>query len=372
MSRRLMLGSLVFALLLILSNFGTTAQECGDLTQEDCDRIITMQRTMLDLDSAAFGLRLNVDIGNQNGDEVQSIVLTADGTYVADLPTFSEIRTFQELLTETILAVNSDITFTLQLPEIVLPFLPVGIDDRLAFDLRLVDGVGYLDLTKIIEASDPGSPDAGWYGVNLLEFYARLFQDTLPPGLTIPPGTFPEDAPPLVTSILGTLGPLQRLDDDTYNAIPVAVYETDVNLASTLEDPLTRGLVINALALALGQQSLDRFYTEAELREAAAIYLDFVAALEINVTRHIGLEDGYLYRLGFELDFLPDEALVEGLQNGPDPLGAAILAETTVALTFSLELAQFNAAPATPAPDATLIPLEELLPAELLPDGEPA
>jgi len=325
---------------------------CGELATDDCSLLTNSQKTMTALDAAAFDINIELNAGLLflNIPFVFSTDITGD--YVLNDNYRAVSTNAVQLLTNTITGITSDVNVIITLPE-QLNNLGMDIpDEPITFDLRLVDGVGYANLVKVIETTEP----TAWYGIDIIAYYNEIF-DLLDISATSP-FTLPEDNTGTIGAIVQLGGEFSRQEDPDGFLIIEGIVTGDQILA----DEDLREEIELALQLTLEQQ-YGAFYDADELQDAAIAYTDLLQYIDIRTQRRIDPETAYLHGLSVAFNFLPDEDASNLLNQSNDPIGMSALVDFSVSFTFDLEISQFNAVDPTSTPETyELIPLDEMLP----------
>lgn len=339
---------ILLILLLLPLHVSAQADDCGGLSPNDCDLLLDAQAQNQALESATFSITVETIFESAALDERVALRLAADGAYTFAPPDFATSLTLSRFLNDYIGGINSDVS-------LVLAF-----DDLLySTQARLVDGVGYLNFDKLPDLV----PEGGWYGVNVIEAIIRSLEAA--GGAAILQIPIPRDF--LDTETTGTflsVSTAQRLADETRDGQQMAVIALDVNYAEYFSDPLLRTQFEVALRQSLQLQT-GGFFTDEELDEAVQGYLALIEALDIRITRVIGLEDGYVHDLTFTLNIPPANSDYDPFE--PDPFGINLLQALDIQFTVAATVGDFNIAPqASAPPEADILPLERLLP-DLIP-----
>jgi hypothetical protein len=346
-------GPIEFILAILLLGMAVTARadggSCGNLSADDCALLHHSRQVMAALPSAAFHLEFEFIVRENPVKAPVTLRMLADGTYTRDLSGAGAdgLSDFDRALHD--LAADLSVYLVLAgLHHETTAAEPVD-TEVLAFDLRLVEGIGYLNPQPAISNRAGGD----WYGVDLAALYRHLLASGYL--LKLPTGDWINPAP------LVEIGDSRRLADDERHEQSLAVLEVTVDFNQLLENPMIREVALEVVHDSLRQKAAG--YDEDQLWQAAEKYAALFENTTLRLTRSIGLDDGYLHRLDFALDFRPDAGMVAALAAGPDPFDLLALAETDIQINLSLSLERFGTAPPISAPeDPVMIPLDELAP----------
>jgi hypothetical protein len=339
--------AVVGILLLALAVTARAQDTCGNLSPDDCALLHHSRQVMAGLSSAAFHLEFEFIVRENPAQPPVMLRMLADGTYTRDVAAAGKRSGIDRALGT--LAADLGVVLTLAgLPGETPAAQPVA-TEVLAFDLRLVDGIGYLNPQPAIRDRVGGN----WYGVDLVALYRHLLASGYLFDLSA--GNWINPAP------LIEIGDSRRLADDERHGQDLAVLEVTVDFDPLLENSAIRHVAREVVVDTLRQKAGG--YDDDQLWQAAEQYVTLLQNTSLRLTRAIGLEDGYLHRLDFALDFRPDAGMGAALAAGPDPFDLLALAGTDIQINLSLSLERFDSAPAISAPqDPVMIPLDELAP----------
>ncbi|MCU0480363.1 MAG: hypothetical protein MUE54_04035 [Anaerolineae bacterium] len=324
---------------------------CGDLSASDCQLLQTAQEATSALSSANFRAVTDLGFGIEFFPDVIQLRLTTEGAYQRQPYDDVDVdRVFRPLY-----GLNADMSAILEI--IVSEFVsPTDNTFLSSFDLRYVDGMGYAELTKFLTAVDPFARGAGWYSVDMTEYFRRFIQDDV---FTANLNEFNTLFGLDYWSVLAFSGAkVARLDDIQADNQSFAVFELTLNVADYLDsNPFVEEPLLEALEDFLLDANVDELSDEA-LREATQFYLDVLGSIEIRFVQTVGLTDGYVHQTQIDFDFIPD---VDSTLS-PDPLGLSILADIVLHFSIDFRYTQFNnKIPDIIAPeDSSLVPYDDL------------
>jgi hypothetical protein len=349
---------IVLLLLLILAG-PVRAQDvsesfCGDLSQSDCQILRDSAAAMQALESTTFHLVADMSVTNVPNMPFDALTfrLTGDGSFAADVAQFQmpdltslEGMTFFQLQADLLRSVSADSTLTLELPANLTELLSteeLTIPDTISLDLRMVDGVAYLNLDEIAQLA-PSVPQ-GWVGFDLAEFYdgvlPTMLEDASNASFDVVSLTLelmkPENMMRFVT--------IERLPDRVLVEQDMAVFQTSIDYAAMLDIPAFRDMLTGALGEA------DEVNVEESLAAIRAMY----EGMTLVIVKCIGIEDKLVHSTEVQMAWdLAAFAETTGEEAAPQ-------------FAFNLLVAQeeFNTAAEVVAPeDATMLPLQGLFPA---------
>lgn len=343
-------------LCIALFTLPTAAQDdteiCGRLGTEDCTLLLTSQQAMSDMDAAAFDIDMELTVSPLLLNIPFVFTTTITGDYVLNEKYRALSTNVIQWVTNTFTGITSDVNVIITLPEQLNNLSPDLPEGPITFDLRLVDGIGYANIVKLIDTSEP----TAWYGVDIIAYYNEIF--ALLDLSATSPFTMPESGTGALGALVQLGGDLTRMPDkNTFTA-----FEGTLNGAQLLADDALREEIEVGLLIALEQQ-YGAFYEDKALQEAATLYTDLLTYVDIRTERVIDPETAYLHELRVEMTFSPAEDAAQQMTTANDPIGVAILLDFNVSFAFTLAVSDFNDVQPTTTPDNyELIPLDEMLP----------
>lgn len=308
----------------LVGGIATAQTGCGDLSGEDCDIIRESEQVMGEIESATFTLDATLRLSDIFSDDENVMTIYASGVY----DNFDPATLF---LPEGDFA--GDAALVLDFEGDVFALLG---ESPLALDLRLLQTIGYANLTKTIPEAD------GWYGVetvNLLIGLSGLIEvyNSAISGLGIDALVF----------VPFEVAPVERTSE-------MAVFRWTANFDNVLEDSFARLLfneVINSL--------LDDDFTASEIEALRESYLRLLDDMTLEIERTIDLTDSTVQSLSIVYTLSPAIETLLAISETPDPLG---LGDLPLEVEFALTVAQteLNEPVTIPIPqDAELMPFFE-------------
>jgi hypothetical protein len=316
---------LLTALLALIFAFPASAQlntatSCGDLSEADCEILLSSEIAPSASFSGEGMLVVTVD-----GTPFEA-TLGMDGTYIADTDLaatyiamqdmtpdevldmiYADPDTFVTFITDFFQLVDSEMTLSVSVPPMLTQGLPASYD----VPLYLVDGAAYADLAAF-SALDPSL--TGVYGIDLVALYTDIFnQPETAEALDMMFQMSDEDMDGFAAftdpEFLKDFVTIERLDDTNANGRDAAVFLTTVDYGALFASDALRGMIEDQLAV---QQEM-MAEADPEAAEAMEMFdggeiMDLYATLFEGATLTqqitIGLEDGYTYAtdISFNMD----------------------------------------------------------------------
>jgi hypothetical protein len=378
--RKLSIGLLMILLVLVMAIAPATAQDmtgfhfCGDLATEDCDLLMASQEAMQELHSASVNLDMGFDIRGIPDMPFEKLVfgLTANGAAAvdpalmdmmqsmqADPMQFADPQASMDMLSQLVTGVSGDFTISVSLPPdlVAMAGPDAGIPATLTFDLRMVDGVIYINLDKIAAAMPDADVPPGWMGVDLSSLLSPAgdMSGSMGSSSTLDQeamSTYMESLmdPETMTQFLT----VERIADDEIMGQTVAVFETSFDLAAFIQSDVYQNF-LNAQMAAVGGDDFSS-QDQAEIDQAMSMVTDAMQGLTFKQTTAIGLDDHYLHRNTMHFDWDMSDFL-----NMVEPDSDA--SEAVITFDMTMDWSDFNGDVSVAVPeDAMLIPLGGMLP----------
>jgi hypothetical protein len=357
--------SKVFRLLMIvgllLFSGSVFAQEteipvvCGDLSEEDCAILTQAQQNALTLESASFNLQADFTISNIPDTPFESLTfnLAGDGAYALEPGAMSGFMEFQSnpaalfenmeqlgpLYEEFFNSFAGELNLTLTLPTEVTDLLSQQLGSEfpqtLSVDLRLVEGIGYINLDQIATALPQAGLPEGWYGLELARLFGMLMEQSAammdPSAMEgFDMSSFSQFTNP---EFIGQYATVERLEDQD----GAAVFQTTFDYAGFITSPEFRELMEGQFE-AQGQ-ALD----EAEIDEAFSMMETMFSDVTFVTLTYVDLATNYVSRAETSFSF-DTTAMMEAA-------GDTTTAAPVIDLTASIDYADFNTAAEVTAPE---------------------
>lgn len=315
--RKNWLGVLLLALLAASgSALAQTEVFCGDLSSADCDILRGSQMAMQNVTAASFDLFIDVQ-AVADGEEM-AISVVGSGAYTGAFPV-GDMSAAGVGSTEDVIAALREFNGQLMLTITVPPEITGDPDapNMLTFDLRLVDGVGYINFDPLQPLiNDPSF--AGWGGLDFAGLLGALLE---------------QDA-----DFLGQLGQMSGMGDAGFSNFDPASVEPYLSL--TRVDDGSGATATFETTVDLAGLMLDPAFSDSfeDMGDQAAM----LENSSLVIRQDIDTATGSTRSISFELD-LTDES--EGM------------AQVTALVNFN-----YTAVPLVEAPaDASILPYEQLL-----------
>lgn len=361
--------SLVFIVLavLLLASSLSMAQEnsipvfCGNLSEADCQLLTAAQQTSGTLESATFAIDGGLTINHIPEAPFDSLTFTLDGegSYAADAGMMQSIVEMQSNMAEMfsnpeqigalyenlLNGIEGDVTLTLTLPTELQSFGSPSnpVPESLSIGLRLVDGVGYVNLSPLAEQLPQADIPAGWYGFEIAKFsglaFDRLFAEMGDELQELDFGAYSQFSNP---EFLNKYMTVERAADEA----GLAVFVMSFDYAGLLTGPEFRDMLEGQM------QAAGEPVDEAEFDQIMGMLTQMYEGIEMTITTRVGLEDQFIHNASFsftwDMTALMNFMTLSGTESG---LSDAPVLEFNVGITYD----NFNAAPAIEAPDAVEI-----------------
>ncbi|MBZ0283271.1 MAG: hypothetical protein K8L97_21215 [Anaerolineae bacterium] len=356
---------------LLLLGIPTLAQDvapvfCGDLAEADCAILTDSATAMRELRSAVMAFEVEASAANLPDTRPDSLDLRLTGTGSYHLSGTSDLFTnpnallenpeaLPQMLADLLRSVSGDLTLTVFFGDNVIALASQGgteLPQKVGFSARLVEGFGYLNLSKLAELDTTGDLPHGWVGVDLATVVERALGEVFSQGMDFSTLNM-NPADPLATmELMSTYSTIERLEDATVNGQTAAVFQTTIDIAGLLTSDAYREMLIQQMEQTGGD------FSDADLEAMIDLIGAMYGGFVMQTTQAIGLDDFYVHQMGLILDWPFDiSAMMEAFGETPNKAPAIELG-----LTATVDLSQFNAAPEITAPeDASVISVEEFL-----------
>lgn len=353
-----MLTLMTFMLATVVTAQDAPPVFCGNLSAEDCAILEQSQTAMMAVSSASATFNFNLAMsGIPDLPDPAIISITGDGQFsngtaflpLADLGEDAEVTTVVSALATALQAFNGALNVSITIPA----ELADGIPNTIALNLRLVDGVGYINFDALQPLlNDPSF--TGWGGLDftgllnfLLEQQPELFNDPsitdafsegFSAGFAASTGGFddPERMADFVT--------IQRVADEG----GAAVFESSVDFAALLQEPEFADMLREQM------ESQGQSMTDAEFSEALTMVESLFENSSIVVRQAIDPATGYT--VGSSGSFNFDLTSVAAM-SGDSSMGSPI-----INIDFEVNTSDVNATSPVTAPEgASLFPYQMML-----------
>jgi hypothetical protein len=347
---------------------------CGSLSDADCAIVTGAQDAMKGLDSVSFDLSFNLNATNiPDVPEPVNFSITGNGSVTGmqtlqGMADMTDMSAFTEnlggALADVLSGFDADLTFVIALPaELMGP--SSGMPSDITLQIRMVDGVGYLNLDPLQPLLNSPSMQ-GWYGLDIANLVKALFEQM--PDMTEMMNMEGMDMSYMEEfnnpELLSQFVTITRTDNGSGD---VATFETSVDLGALMSSPEFQELIQQQMQAQMEMQG--QSVTEEEMAMGMAMSAQMMQGMVVNVTEEIGLSDGFLHsvRGTMTIDTAAmmaaiSSSIAEGMGGTSSDDSAATEAAPLITIDFSLDYSDFGTAAAITAPeDATVLPYEMVL-----------
>ncbi|HEX2623585.1 MAG TPA: hypothetical protein VHL11_25670 [Phototrophicaceae bacterium] len=338
---------------------------CGTLTEADCQLLTDSQQASASLTSATFDVDGGLTVSHIPGMPFDSLEfkLNGSGSYAVDPEVIASLKDIQgntaeffshpeqigQLYESLLGGVAGDLTLTLILPVEIKAFsTPTNpIPDELSIGLRLVDGIGYVNLDALAEQVPEAKIPGGWYGLEVAKLSGTLFQQLfaqIGDTGTIPSFDFKNLSQFSSPDFLSKFATMERLADDNGEA----VFQMTFDYAALFSGDEFRDLMKSQMSM------YGDAMKEADLDQIMDMVQQMYDGLDMKITTRIGLEDHYIYGGSLALNW-DMTSLMETMNNlNSSDSGGSSTPQTAPVLEFEIGITydNFNAAPEIEVPDA--------------------
>ncbi len=344
----------------------TTPQTfCGNLSSADCQILTQSAAATKTLNSSSFNFNVSVQMSNLP-DMPAMGPITVDGSgAVAGMSALQIDPTtimadYGAFLQTALAKLNGNFKLTVTVPPELMQQADPKAPNSLTLDVRMVDGVGYLNLDEL----QPLLNDAtmkGWYGLDiaglmkgLLAQNPNLFDMTNMGAMmgSTNPMTYMQDFqdPAFLSQFLS----ITRTDDGSG---ATATFHMSIDFAALMSSPQMQDLMKQQMQA----QGTGTKLTEQQMQQALSMSQQMFTGMTFTIDEVISTTDYYLQSLTGEMNFD-----LSGIMNSVSAMSATPMPTTTgaptVNATFSVNYADFNSAAVTVAPEnPTLLPYQMLL-----------
>ena len=331
------------AVLFLLFSLTAVAQAaepvfCGDLAAADCALLQDAQTNAAAQTSGA--VTMDVDLTLRNLDEsmpgVQVISLDVDAIWNGDFSRFESMETemlakmddptqLMAMMAEMLAETSGSLSLSLAIPEALQDDAFFGDGDfpaGVALEMRLVDGIAYVDLSNLADVMPEGEIPAGWLGFDITELMQMAMQSSPgdaagmaphsdgkegkqdprePKGAdTLPGMATPADMQEMFKAwsdpeFLGQFMTVERLPDQSVADQQAAVFQTKFNLRSLMDSAEFHELL--GVTGELGGMDKD------DVSGIAMMVGMMTLGLDIEALEFINLEDGLPLREELHLNW---------------------------------------------------------------------
>lgn len=372
---------------------------CGDLDQESCDLLHQSQEAMKEVSSSVQNTEIQLSLqnvptspikdasGQINLDttsyvdtafmqEMQDMMMNASASMADDMEGF--MKDYMDKVVGVYSHISFDMGVDVQLSDEVAKYLSsqAGFDipSDLTTEVRLVDGVMYINLDDISSALPDLNIPTGWYGIEI----AKLMETQMASAMDQMSNPSEQTKAQMTGMMMGmslanlsenkdlqdalkNIVILERLDDGKVEDVPVAEIQSTIDFNALL----TNETILNMVFDILKNSGQDIPQLDSTSPAEVAGMLQLVApmltqGLDLVQTSQIGLDDGYVYGQTMDMNWdMTSVIQLAAMGSGVRP--ARTKAKTTFEMHVANNVSDFNDAPEISAPeDAVIIPLDSM------------
>jgi hypothetical protein len=326
---------------------------CGSLAEADCAILQQSAAASMQMSSASAKFELNVSVAGLFGPTPIVLSVVGDGSYAITDPTaLAGIQNLTSLTSGNpadmakafgplLKAFSGDLNLTINIPpELAMMAAmqstgdtpPPQIPPSISLGLRMVDGVGYVNLEGVAALDASGQTPKGWIGMDLVKAMEQAMASGMGANST---GTATDAVQNM--DALAKFMKVERLADTTVDGQPAAVFQTTLDLAGLLSSP--------ELMQTMQSQGGSDSASMQQSMMAAQAFLTGVTAVG---TQTITLNDFYNRAASAEIKIPLDMAALMG---GADSSSSGPSQKLDIAITMSTTVADINSAAPIAAPE---------------------
>ncbi len=363
--------TLIALVLLLSAGSGVLAQEaptvfCGNLAQADCDLLTQSHTTMQTVDSGNASFNLNVNLsGIPDAPDNMNFSITGTGAFagsgalnsLSDMgtdPAAMEFGTMLPALLSALETFSGEISLVVNIP----PELAEDIPATIPLNLRLVNGVGYIDFDALQPITNDPSL-TGWGGLDFVSLVRDLLAqqpdlfDQLTDMSSMSMGGMDTEMMMQFNdpSFLARFLSIQRAVDEGGSA----VFETTIDFNALMSDPELQDTIREQITDQAAMQG--ETMTQEEIDMALEISTQMFENSTFTVREVIDPATGYKRSTSVSM-VLDMSSLAELAEEQGESMDAAPI----IAFDFSVSLDNHNSTAAINAPEnASLFPYQMLL-----------
>ena len=253
---------------------------------------------------------------------------------------------------------NGNFKVTVTVPPELMQQADPSAPNSLTLDVRMVDGVGYLNMDELQPLLNNPSMK-GWYGLDLANLVKALLEQN--PNLfdmsnmgAMAGGTNPMDYVKQFEdpALLGQFLTITRTDDGSGST---ATFQMSLDFSALMSSSQMQDLMKQEM------QAQGAKLSDAEMQQALSMTQQMFQGMTFTITEVIDTTNYYLQSINGEMNFDLSGIMSSVSAMSPTPMPTTTGAPTINA-TFSVNYADFNSAPTTTAPEnPTVLPYQMLL-----------
>lgn len=332
---------------------------CGTLAEADCNLLKQSATAMSSLSSASFDFNLQFSVNTAETGPID-FALNGVGSFT-DAPTgltatsMSNPAALAETLPGLLRQLKADLSLTLTLPQMLIDQMAASgatLPSTAQLDLRLVDGLGYVNfdsLKPVLDSVQPGLSEqfAGWGGIDLAALFEQALAenpqmlDEMTAGMT---ASMDADATAMLAAMQNGVTITRGSDVDG-----AATFDISLDFAALASDPA----FIEAIRQQMEAQG--QAIDEAEFQQGLEMLPAIGEAVAFTASQTVETATGFIRSTSFNLSVdtskLPADMVSEADASSPAQIN----------ISGSINYADFNAAPAITAPEGAQIAPPEML-----------
>ena len=309
------------------------AAHCGDLSEADCQLVLSNIAVMDEVKAFAFALNLNIEVDGYNSADVLDLSLIGGGALEIDAETLQELNSLDSLGTDTSALLETLLTSANANMSFDLTMSGAEEDLDLEIELRLKQGILLLSANALEAFAGQSMGELEWFGLDL----NGAIEDVLTDAGVAPGSDMTATNADSMEAAQAAALTITRLPDSDVNGVAVAVFESSIDIEEILS------LITLEDMVALAEPGQD-----AEMAMAVMEQMDI---RELYSRQFIGLEDHYTHRqeVGMDLTISSD-----GVSDADSDM--------TVLVDFDVNLSDFDQPVDVQIPeDAVVFPLAMMM-----------
>jgi len=368
---------------------------CGELSDADCQLLADAQELMSGV--ASMNMTLGLDAGltgiPEVADEDLQFGMNLDMTMHLDPALNATMRTITALPPQELLEAMDEFSATVvefyetlgmsMKMEMALPGLlraaleaeeGVTLPDRIAMNVRIVDGYAYIDMDALaasfpeMQAELEAEGIDGWIGVD----FAGQMERELSGAIAAPDVSTLQSMQMSLAfnqmmmdeTMRGLLDPyiiVERLADEERNGAAVAVFRTTLDLGDLVADPDFTQLLRQAAdtAVAMSGEPVDQQELGAGILGVQLLANMLARAAEFEIVQTVGLDAPYTYDNNVFMQLDLSSLIMMAAMSGEDIPAELRAAKPIFTFDMNASYSDFDVAPAIEIPeDAEILPLD--------------
>ncbi|HEX2909016.1 MAG TPA: hypothetical protein VHO69_19240 [Phototrophicaceae bacterium] len=361
--------SILFVLLLLVSGSAFAQVPpgfCGGLAEADCAILTASSEAMTGLNSGTATMNIDLTVSNIPDAPFESLAFNVAGdmVYHVDPALVEKYAAMQAdpsallkdmsqlgpMMEELFSGMDGQVSLKLTIPQDIVDLAAESgsaLPTELSTELRLVAGVGYINLSSLAEALPEAGVPTGWYGLEIAKLMGSAMNMALAQmeGQAMPsfdPSMFSQFTDP---AFLESYIKVERLADSD----GAAVFQMSFDMAALATSPAFRDMMVKQMEM-MGQE-----VDEAQIDQMIAMVAQMYEGLDMSITQSVDLSTSYMTHMDMVFDW--DLTALMSASGASSDVAAPV-----INLVMSADYADFNAAPEVTAPeDATVFTAEQIM-----------